>query len=531
MTIFLFLYFFFQNHSIFKKLFNFCIILAFIVFVFNIFLPFKDSFVLIGESLFMQYLSLCPFIPQDSIFQVFVSNDHLWLIYSVFHVLFNKEIPMLLNIHPQTIFPYIAISVIIPILFLMITVLGQSFYKYFIVKNYNPLFPFFIFTSLFAILIQTGFLWVFHYDCWYYAYIFIPIFALCCYNMAEKIYVQNEKLSKRTIISFSIIVFFTCVSHEFFRIIFMSALLIGYILDKIVFKYIPPRKKLAKDIFIYFVLILINSITWFLGEKECFSECIINNNFYEKIFVIFSHCKDLNNFLFDNIWFFIILIITCILISKFVKNKIENKKLFICIFSSCLSVFLFFILMISVVENTEISGWIILEHRGLLFLSKLFLFNLILSTSGYLIANTKIKKQKFLFTITIIFISCFMMHHFQIFSTINNLFSYMKSTKKMLYVWEKAFFIKNNNKAENFILYRPTSPDIFDLANKEMYKYYLLNGNDLEQINCKFIDVCKDSKTTEDCTKELIDILYKSTGYKFTKQELENPNFDDIYKN
>ena len=368
--------------------------------------PLVNMMYLGNESLFMPYMSFSPIVHVDSPLQIFTSSDHSWFIHSAFYVLTNRYLPELLNMHPQESIILVSNTWFLCIFLFLITALTESFYKSFKIKNLYSVVLFFIFVILLTIILDPDFVWFFQNDCWYYAYVFMPIFALVLYNDVQHFYITDKKLSKRELfVTFGL---FLCValSHEYYRFVLMGTLLISYILDKIVFRKIPSLQTLFKHVLIFVGLIFCNLLTCLTSIYKVWFE----SHYYEyTIATFFDYLEDYwvlfkQNVILDNIFFYTAIILAVILISLFVSNKQSNKKLFICVFSAIVSIFIFFFAILIGKDDYDSA---LAQHVGLLFLTKLLLFNLCLSCYGYLISHIKLKYRRCLFCFIIVFVLVF----------------------------------------------------------------------------------------------------------------------------
>ena len=251
----------------------------------------------------------------------------------------------------------------------------------------------------------------------------------------------------------------------------------------------------------------------------------------------------------DNLYFYILLFIGCILILIFIKNKIKNIKFFICILSNIIGLFIFLFSLIIVEESYENCNFIVLYHPGINFLISLLLFNLTLSTYGYLISNTSLNNNRiFINVFCIILLSfavIFFMHN-KIQDKIHHCLSNIKGSKQLLYIWEKSFLLLNKNKKfddDKIYVYRILVDSGYIYLDKPYTTLFLTKINNInvpEEKVC-YIDIktnkpyyniiyIKDSSYwNPQYIPELLNNIYKHLGYKFTKEELENLDFNSLY--
>ena len=329
---------FFKNNN-FVNLFLLIIVVAALYYVM---VPMFNVCTLSSESLFLPFVSQFD-IDNDGILQVFTSNTHQWFILSIFHVIADRYLPEIFDIHPQMMIVYVFKFFLFPLFFLMVFSIMENAYKY---KEKREIWSPFVFLILFYIVyqmvIKADFVWVFNNDCWYYAYIFLPTFALLLYNRGEFFYVTQNKLTARDKVVIGCLTLFVSVSHEMFRAIFMPTILLVFILNKMFFGLKYSAKQWIKYILVYIGLGLLNLVTivlslWYV-ERRVVEPDLSMLVFQVKTFLSFLY----QNIVKEYFWIFLIIALLYLLVI-WTKSDDEGqrKRLLICTASYLFSAFLF----------------------------------------------------------------------------------------------------------------------------------------------------------------------------------------------
>ncbi len=480
--------------------------------------PLFSGFSVNNESLIMPYVSSYPLIDDDGILQIFTASGHSWLVMSMFFVEFARYLPKILHLHPQICIQTVTAKFFFGIFFLFLFAITNNFFKYAKNKTCYAVGLLSSFYFVISLLRKCDFLWMFASDCWFWAYIFLPISAIILFSYLEKYYVLREKPTKREIVSVAILFLITAVGHEFFRFVLIVGVLLMFLVEKYLIKSDIPTKKFFKyyiaataicvfTIFSYSYQSWLNIYTQ--GEQTAMFPYFIKylRYFIEYIINAFSPLYALLLFLGITIHFF-------------VKNKQNNYRLYNYMASFTVAGILFFWAIMA--GNDGFGYEVPLMHSGLRFLFGILLLCLIASATGYLLtfADTK-SKNKYIISVGIFLLAALSVGTARAFD-----FSYFQKdsfeTRRDMYIFEKTFLLNKNKKD----LY------IFDENSYRITHYYLFDTyfNNKADFEVKNIEICKDISDKDKCRDLYLKTVEDKIGYKFTKEELDRLDFNSLYK-
>lgn len=515
--------FFYKNY----KIFNIFFILLVCWIIYSILHPLLSINCVREESLFMPFMTLGLKVPQDGVLQFFSTSDHCWILHSLFYVITSRYLPQILDIHPQETIVLVSQTFFYFLIMFLVFSLTEGFYKYFTTeKKWYSVTLFSVFIALFYVFKSVDFLWVFTNDCWFYAYIFLSLFPIVLMNDCEYYYVKQVKLSKRQILSLCCLIFFVSVSHEFFRFVLMTALLLGYVANKFIFKSFSV-KSLLKDGFIYGGLILLNLLTfiainyrnWFMSHYYSYSVPEFFSYFGEYFGGYLKYIVWENNYL----------LVALAIVFAAIAVKKDNKEQNIRFLIYNLSIFIaqnLFMFAIMIGKN-DYSFDVMVQHDGLRFLYGLTLMNLILSAFGYIISfknifeNRKIKYSLYMFFIMVLYVLAATEGALNFGQTIEM----GKFFRKNAYIWEKCFLLNGKNSTKQYSYSNASGQVDFSVV-------YLLETYEVDKDvdDVKVVYICKDTDSHDACTKKMLNFISKKFGYSFTKKELKNLDFDKLYE-
>lgn len=180
---------FFNKH---EKLITISVTVLIIIAFFIYFKPLLNFMSVNSESFFSPYMSKIEFVDNDSLWQIFTSNNHSWFLFSAVYVILARYLPVWLNLHPQMCIAYVNSYIFFLIFVCLILALTKSCTKY--IEN-KKIFPFLFLLCCFAIfpmLVKADFMWLFKNDCWFLAYVFLPVFGILLNDKIQKKYVLSE---------------------------------------------------------------------------------------------------------------------------------------------------------------------------------------------------------------------------------------------------------------------------------------------------------------------------------------------------
>lgn len=423
---------------------------------------------------------------------------------------------------------------------LFIYILGLNFSKYFNSKKYIKLA---MMIPIFLIIMQflyenNNFYWLLFNDVWFYTYILQPIFPILLLIIIERYYVffqenndnaltdqtppeeQNDKIlkcfTKRTFISACFLLIFTAVSNEYFRFIICSGLFIGFVLHLLTFK---KTVNLIKAFLVYACIVILNISTFFI---PCTQRWLQETNNHYTFSDILSLLPTIINSFSQNIFvknlylWGILLFLTVVFL--FLQNNDRKKRITIFLTSIITSLLLFQIIIIGSTDKAY-GFQFSFEHIGMIFFTKITLLYVILSLAGYILAEVKNKSKIF---IILVCLGCFG------FNFDRNCIKMQREQEffvKILYMWERLFF---GYSRESKIYY--SLPAELKSDSKYAINYFInLYDRGANPKDYTIQEICTTEKNSSDlpkcCEDELKRLVKEKTGYVFSDEELNNPDF------
>lgn len=464
-------------------------------------------------------------IANDGILQIFTSSDHSWFILSMFDVLSARYLPKFLNIHPQICEKNIVSIFIFSLVLLFIANFSDNLSKY----SKNRFLSFLGILLIFPVIIycvqKADFLFGFCNPIWIYAYFLLPLFPFLLLKEFELFYITGEKPCKKNMYIIAFLIFCTAISHEFFRIVFIIALLTCYIFQHFLLKNVNHKKFWT----IYSIFTALNMLLFFsqpfvmIAKDRGRLEYYKNYDYVANLFVQFL--RGIKEFLLlPNFWLFVILFVSWIIIFLFVKDNIKKTKFYIYSFSLFFAAFIFCLMMFFV--NNYGGMFIILSHSGLRFLFSSLLLSLICSSIGFAIKYSDSKKVKN--TLKLLILTPLLLF----FN--NNLFDFDEISdtsnkhREDAYILEKVYLL-NRSKNDGIYMYA-RNDDWCSFDGAEVYLSHLYGWKEVDYGSNEVKEVCIagiDDWTT--CRDNLIKKAAE-LGSPFTEEEIKNHNFSDLYK-
>ena len=490
--------------------FRFLVIIILFLILYIMLIPLLKYSTAWAEALMFPYFSPIRGISSDSFLQIFLANDHSWILHSVIVVITNKYMPLLLHMHHQDYMAQYNIWVILICYLFFLLSVQFHFEKYFKNKLLSIFSVFLIFPILLifqSVSNGAAKLWWFNQDCWFYAAILLPIFPIMLYTKLEKDFVLNQNLSGKDYIKSFILMFFTAFGHEFFRAVVLFSFPLIFIFNNIFLKKKIGCKSFLKSyISVIFInaLIFLNPVTlgWFANKKRTLQQCI-------EIFVPYMK-EYFQVVIMNNIYLFVAIFVLSVT-GFFISAKTEQfKKLLVVSYSVLLSVLMFNIAIIFGKENFEFS----FNHYTVLFFTKTTLFCIVLSLSGYIISLFKNIYGKIIFLVSLLFLStCYILSNIDCFDTREEE-KMEKLARQKRYLMEKMFYLYGK---ENKKIY------VFNDPINYFFKYEFLYQYD----NLKNIPKFKLVKI-EDDIEVFKSLIKEKTGVTVTEEELEETKFSNI---
>ena len=480
-----------------------------------------------GDDLISPFYTFGVSLPLSNPFSAFLTNSHTSWVFSLFHVLTVRILPITFGIHPQIF----AQTVFFPFACFIFTIylysVANNFNKYSKTKHLTFILVLILFPLTISILRKCDFFWIFTQCCWFYAYVFMLLFGIVAFCELQAIYVNKEHFSKKRLITLLVLIFLLGGCYEFYKFIICSTVVLGLCFDKIFTKdSICNKKSIAFLIYTLFC----NTFLFLIPFS------IIHNNSYVKLFsfnefinFIPSYFQEyLHYVICDNAIFYVLIVGLLLLINAFGEDKLKNKRFFIYTFSTLLSVFLYnFVIII----GSNISYYSsVLAHSGVRFCNSTVLLCLFLSCLSYFISNTECKKPVL---IGLIIASI-------LYGTYVNkeTFKYEEyiipygNIRQCHYVLEKFFVINSLNKPVFYNYYGAKS-----LFNNYIISYYTyIYQTSLPFSAYKPICITDDkySQPNKNHYEAIRDLMIQKckevTGYQITKEEYEKMDFQSLYK-
>lgn len=499
--------------------------------IYKFMLPFEKICTFITDDLLSPFYTPDFSMSNDNIFSVFLTSNHNSWVMSLFHTMTVRILPDIFNIHPQIFVQTVWFPFSCFIFTLYLYCVSNNFVKYSKVKHLTWLWALFLFPLIIVTLRLIDFLWLYTQCCWVYAYVFMSLFGIVAFLELQSLYIQNEKFSKKRMIEYLLLIFLLGNTFETYKIGFCLTLVIGVILHKIFSKEpLINKKSLA-----FIAYSLVACLSTVLVPKVS----IIYDNDYVKTFNLQNFitafpgyiAEFCNNIIPNNLLLISLIAVLLFLIKIFGYDKLKNKRLFIYVFSSLLSILLLNFVYICVSNIDYFTS--ISHHPGLMFTNFTFLLCLLLTCIGYFISNTECKKPVL---ISIIFVLVLysvniVIYHKKYNDTIQEYLSSFKQIRQCHYVLEK-FFVLNSLKQPVFYnyytdgLFQNLSIRYFTTTYHapfipENYKIICITDKDYIEPNKSHFTSIRDL---------MIKKCKEVTGYQITEEELEKSDFKSLYK-
>lgn len=482
------------------------------IMIFQFLSPMYHALVVWGESLVWHWWG-----PTNTV-QFFKNSDHSWFILSMFWSMGARYLPEFLKMHPQvwaSNFNFWALF--IGMLLVQLSIL-DNFTKYFSRKNFRILWLFLIFPLYCSFLNAADASWILADDCWSYAYIIIPVFSIVLFSEVEKFYIKNDFKNASKFHKVILFLLFLCVavSHEFTRFILCSSLFIGYFLH-ILF---VNRKINHKKFWLIATFVVLASVINFASQRfQWWIETKLNSSNFILHSLLNYFSGFYQNVLLDNKFQILAILILIAIALMFTPKNAERKKLIVFTSAMTVSIFLFSLIIIIGQEFQYFA----FNHCGVKFLTKMYLFNVILSLIGWLIVNIKLNSIK-VYTV----ILTFLMLYFgakPITFIDREMIESNYNIQRRIYILERIFSLYSR---QNKVFLDCQDLETFIPHYSLIYFIYLYDRGadfyDYEQV--KF---CLNGETYEECNKKLVDFLKDKTNYDLTEEEIEKQDFQKYY--
>lgn len=521
-----------------KKIFSLSFFAAICFIIFKVFCFASKWICVHSESLFCPYTIWASkevsLEVHNSFAEMFFHSDHSWFLYSFLYSFIEKNMPAILNLHPQEAIVISAKIILFPVFMVFLFTMTMPLFKYSKSRKliYWGLGLFYSFFLVINALIDSDFLWVFYSCCWSIAYIFLSIFGIAFYNITEYFYVSEKKPSKIAIAIMTILFLCIAVSHEYYKFLCLIIIPIVYCLHHIVFKIKIEPKKFFKHVFIYvftaFVCIL-NNLTysyadWFLQHINK-DESIISI-LSDKSFVLHYIESFINFLIINNVLYLVLIYVVSKYILHAVKDKNRNKRFIIFTYSTLFTAFFFFIA--AIVGSESYDGYVnfaLPQHDGLRCLFKFTLITIFLSEIGYLIKYHPSGIRKYIAVFGFAGLGLLSKNNF--FLQIKPVHFFQKQVKTNLYIAEKMFIL-NKKINNNNIYYFYNNEGMFN-DNGIVYLVNIYKSN-YKPHEYSVHHVCLPEDNLDVCKDKMIQTAFEKTGYKFTEQEVKELNFSSLYE-
>lgn len=452
-------------------------------------------------------------------------------------IFFIKYIPEILSIHVQD-FAFISQAVLKSgLIVFLLNVISLSFFRFENKRIFLPLINIFSFLLFFAFIFKLKFMFGIETSAFFFGYVFtIPVFMLLWFMLSD-IYVKNEVVSGRKLITFNILVILNAMSNEeyFFVTLF---LLFCFLLH---LKSI--HSKFRKNVVILMIILIIAGIIIFVSNKG-FSDIVSSYNlsynfgFSKKEIFDFLYVYT-NKLIYTVLFLWIPLIFGVLSIINAKTETGQRKKILLFLLYSFLAFFMFFAVLYILGPSFTYENyaeyylfpryWIL--HPGLLLCYYSFLIAANLYVAGYLFY---IKQNKYCTAIILIFL---LLSSGFICKNIKWIEISSKNKRQTLYILDKlsVFYFRQGKPAilpaDNIELILPLYNNNMpkDLQDKtgqayknKIYKgyMYLLYIYITYKVNPKYGMSFKSQK-------EALDAFYKNGG-RFKSGELKKLNFSYI---
>lgn len=508
--------------NIFKKFLTCGLYFSVCIFVYKTFCYFSKYICIHSESLDMPYLLWGKHI--NSFFDMFLHSDHCWYIYSFVFSFIELIMPKILNMHPQEAIIISSKLILFPIFLVLLWIISNNLFKY--CKNINPVLRgggvllscYIIIYALYSV----GANWFFYSCCWFLSYLFLPIFGVTLYNISEYCYVSQEKLSKKTITAIIILMLCIAVSHEYFKFMFLVIAPLVYFLHLLLFRKFPSLKTFAKHLTLYSFIVFMFLLNNFSQEYRYWWDAHIQKDLSFNLSkdYISTFCAAYQKFvLSENLFYFLTFFLFVVIILLAVKDKEKNTRFLIFTSSTIIAALLFFVGGFFASQHYDYYvNWVLPEHLGLRCLLKITLITVIFSSFGYLMQYIKKSITKQIIAFIIFSLLCIFLFWQNFYL---DFFNFEKNMKINAYIIEKAFII--NKKTKNNKIFYTYNNDNYLVYNIAVYK------SDYKYEDFEIIPACKMGDNWTICRENMLKMIEKEFGYKFTEKELKELDFNSLF--
>ena len=397
--------------------------------------------------------------------------------------LFVNWIPSLLGINIQN-FALISENIIKSLTIVFFTIVINK--GFFIWKKsdtiYKPLLFIFSFLTLYFVIIGTAGSILLHTLQFFFGYILpLPFFIITWYKLSDY-YINNKELTPTDTKILILLSLFIAQANELVCIILFIILSI-IIIEKIIKEYIFKIKENNKWVIYSFIsLILMSDITY---TSAGFIEILNKYKTTEILSFSFQGLTQYLHIFLDKIVLGNILIIISIISAMYIilknkENNIQNKKVFLFLSYSFLSIFLFLFSLFFIGEtcnyaygNTENYRPYWLLYKPILFSSKILLYTFVIYLFGYMLNNYEhIKIKKIILIFFLIGNFLYLKNSFYILDEI----IYPYEAKRTMYLLDK-FSIFYFNRGETAILPCEELNNLFTIKKDNAIMPYDLKTN------------------------------------------------------
>ena len=208
----------------------------------------------------------------------------------------------------------------------------------------------------------------------------------------------------------------------------------------------------------------------------------------------------------------------------FFRKDTERKKITIFSTAITISALIFSLTTMIGTQNGQCS----FEHFGIRLMTKIYLFNVVLSLLGWLISKLRYNSIK---TYTVLLTFIFLFVTYKPISYIDEQYiEQSQQLKRRIFILERIFDLYGkDNKIyvwafNNFCLLSPP-------AHLEYFLYLYDRENEYKNFDeYKPVKLCTNSDSYDDCDKKLVQFLKEKTGHELTEEEISKHNFQKYYK-
>ena len=498
-----------------KKMAIILSVLGVVFIIIAIVLPLFNGFFITGESLLMPFVSTCPEIPCDSFLQIYTASDHSWFLMSLFFVEFSRYLPKILHLHPQVSIQLITAKVFLGLFILYLFAHTNNFFKYTKDRLFYAPVLLCVFIFVMSMFKKSDFLWMFSNECWFWSYIFVPMFSIILLSYFEKYYVLLQKPTKREWVSIGVLLFLTAVGHEYFRFIILVGLLFMFIFDRI---FVKTDFSVKKFFMYYIPLGFLCTFSAFTFTYKSWASQHVFAFTKEDIFSYIA--LYFQNIVVEKFSVYLFLIILSVLVLLSVNDMKQNKRLYNFVVSFAMAAFIFMLTLVLGKDSFDYETP--LYHSGLQFFFLTTFLMLITSVSGYFFAFSDLSlKNKKIIAISLIFLSILTLAEKKTFD-FSATEEYANIRKEIMYIFEKAFVLNKNKN----VLY------VFDKNSLECAEYYLYSTyyNKHKHPDAELIEVCSPEDDLQVCKEKFRERVKQDLGYTFTDEELKKLDFASLQK-